>query len=212
MAGPALSANPRVVRDAPPAPFLYRGSQAMSPDVEGLLTMLGHRRLLRGCGGRLVGLVPHLHARASVGLDPGHEHERQHRDDDRDEDRPDAGRHAVPLEGIRPINVPDFHEILDRVHFGSVMVDERGIITFLSQPYAEFLGVKREEAVGRHVTEVIENTRMHIVVQLGELEIGKQRVRGQDLPAEVGRQAGEHRDGVGAERRQVDGVCTDGRK
>ncbi len=98
-----------------------------------------------------------------------------------DRPRPNADRQVVPLEGIRPINVPDFREVLDRVHFGSVMVDEQGIITFLSQPYAEFLGVKREEAVGRHVTEVIENTRMHIVVETGELEIGKQRVRGQDL-------------------------------
>ncbi len=62
------------------------------------------------------------------------------------------------LKGIRPINVPDFREVLDRVPFGSVMVDDRGIITFLSQPYAEFLGIKREEAIGRHVSDVIENT------------------------------------------------------
>ncbi len=87
----------------------------------------------------------------------------------------------TPIKGIRPINVPDFREVLDRVHFGSVMVDDKGIVTFLSRPYARFIGIKAEEAVGRYVTEVIENTRMHIVVQTGEAEIGKQRVRGQDL-------------------------------
>lgn len=87
----------------------------------------------------------------------------------------------IPLKGIRPINVPHIEEILDRVYFGSVVVDGDGMITFLSQPYADFLGIKREEAIGRHVTEVIENTRMHIVVKTGEVEIGKQRIRGQDL-------------------------------
>ncbi len=92
---------------------------------------------------------------------------------------------AVPpaslLRGVRPINVLQLREILDRVYFGSVVVDHQGIITFLSQPYADFLGINRDGAIGRHVTEVIENTRMHIVVQLGEVEIGKQRIRGQDL-------------------------------
>lgn len=90
-------------------------------------------------------------------------------------------RPKIPFRGIRPVNVPHLEEIFDRVYFGSVVVDENGIITFLSQPYADFLGIKREEAMGRHVTEVIENTRMHIVVKTGDVEIGKQRIRGQDL-------------------------------
>jgi PAS domain S-box-containing protein len=96
-------------------------------------------------------------------------------------DRPARIAPATPFEGIRPFNVLQLEEILDRVHFGSVVVDDKGIITFLSQPYSEFLGVSREEAVGRHVTEVVENTRMHLVVQIGEVEIGRQRIRGQDL-------------------------------
>lgn len=90
-------------------------------------------------------------------------------------------RPMIPFKGIRPINVLQLEEILDRVYFGSVVVDDKGFITFLSQPYAEFLGIRREEAIGRHVTEVIENTRMHIVVKTGEVEIGKQRIRGQEL-------------------------------
>jgi PAS domain S-box-containing protein len=88
---------------------------------------------------------------------------------------------ASPFQGIRPINVLHLKEILDRVYFGSVVVDDKGIITFLSQPYADFLGVSRDQVIGRHVTEVIENTRMHIVVQIGEVEIGRQRIRGEDL-------------------------------
>ncbi|MGH7319822.1 MAG: sigma-54 interaction domain-containing protein [Candidatus Rokuibacteriota bacterium] len=88
---------------------------------------------------------------------------------------------ADPFQGIRPTDLLQLKEILDRVYFGSVVVDARGIVTFLSQPYADFLGLSRDEVVGRHVTEVIENTRMHIVVQLGEVEIGRQRIRGEDL-------------------------------
>ncbi len=99
------------------------------------------------------------------------------------EDRPPgtAEEWLIPFQGIRPLDLHDFGEILDRVPFGSLIIDDQGNITFLSQPYADFLGVKREEAVGRHVTEVIENTRMHIVVQKGDVEIARQRVRGQEL-------------------------------
>ncbi len=92
-------------------------------------------------------------------------------------DLPSAG----PFQGIRPINVLHLKEILDRVYFGSVVVDDKGIVTFLSQPYADFLGVERDAVIGRHVTDVIENTRMHIVVQIGGVEIGRQRIRGEDL-------------------------------
>ncbi len=93
---------------------------------------------------------------------------------------PDSGA-PLPIAGIKGLDVPDLADILDRVHFGSVIVDVNGVITFLSRPYARFLGIKREEAMGRHVSDVIENSRMHIVVQKGEVEIGRQRVHGQEL-------------------------------
>lgn len=92
-----------------------------------------------------------------------------------------GGEPPVPIQGIRGIDVHDLTDLLDRVHFGSVIVDDKGIITFLSLPYARFLGIRREEALGRHVSDVIENSRMHVVVQKGEVEIGRQRVHGQDL-------------------------------
>ena len=38
----------------------------------------------------------------------------------------------------------------------------------LTQAYADFLGVDQESSVGRHVTEVIENTRMHVIVKTGQ--------------------------------------------
>lgn len=60
-----------------------------------------------------------------------------------------------------------------------VVVDASGAITMISEGYAEFLGTTVEEAVGRHVTEVIENTRMHIVAKTATAEMGEaQTIRG----------------------------------
>ncbi|MEL7597115.1 MAG: PAS domain S-box protein, partial [Clostridiaceae bacterium] len=53
--------------------------------------------------------------------------------------------------------------VLEMTYDGIVMVDKDGYIKMISQAYAEFLGVTKDEAVGKHVKEVIENTRMHIV-------------------------------------------------
>ena len=62
------------------------------------------------------------------------------------------------------------------------VVDENGIITMMSKAYKEF--VNMEDVVGKHVTEVIENTRMHIVVKTGIPEIGEiQEIRGNRMVA-----------------------------
>jgi transcriptional regulator with PAS, ATPase and Fis domain len=63
--------------------------------------------------------------------------------------------------------------ILESAYERIVVVDAQGYITMINQTYADFLGIKREEAIGRHVTEVIENTRMHIVAQTGVPELGQ---------------------------------------
>ncbi|MFN3476308.1 MAG: sigma-54 interaction domain-containing protein [Candidatus Methylomirabilales bacterium] len=71
---------------------------------------------------------------------------------------------------------------LDNIEFGTIVVDSDGIVTFFSKSYERFLGIPRSQVLGRHVTEVIENTRMHIVVETGEPEIGwKHRIKGQNM-------------------------------
>ena len=63
-----------------------------------------------------------------------------------------------------------------------LVVDAKGIITMISEGYAEFNGTTVAEAVGRHVTEVVENTRMHIVVKTGVAEMGEsQTIRGREV-------------------------------
>ncbi len=52
-----------------------------------------------------------------------------------------------------------------------VVVDREGRIIYINHNYCEFLEVNREETIGRHVTQVIENTRMHIVAKTGKEEL-----------------------------------------
>jgi len=52
-----------------------------------------------------------------------------------------------------------------------VVVDENGIITMMSNGYKEFINCKSPE--GKHVTEVIENTKLHIVARTGEKDFGE---------------------------------------
>lgn len=59
---------------------------------------------------------------------------------------------------------------LDMAYEGVVIVDAQGVVTMISQAYLEFLGIEEKDAVGRHVTEVLENTRMHIVAKTGKAE------------------------------------------
>jgi transcriptional regulator with PAS, ATPase and Fis domain len=61
-----------------------------------------------------------------------------------------------------------------------VVVDEHGIIIMMSSGYKEFIGCDNPE--GRHVTEVIENTKLHIVAKTGEKEVGEiQEVNGHKM-------------------------------
>jgi PAS domain S-box-containing protein len=52
-----------------------------------------------------------------------------------------------------------------------VVVDKNGFVTMMNDAYGEFLHTDPKKAVGKHITDVIENTRMHIVAQTGKAEI-----------------------------------------
>ncbi|MBM6619393.1 sigma-54 interaction domain-containing protein [Bacillus suaedaesalsae] len=61
--------------------------------------------------------------------------------------------------------------IIDYAYEWIVVVDNKGTIVYINRNYCSFLGVDRDRVIGQHVTEVIENTRMHIVVTTGKEEI-----------------------------------------
>jgi transcriptional regulator with PAS, ATPase and Fis domain len=72
--------------------------------------------------------------------------------------------------------------VLESAYEGVVVCDGDGIIREFNQAYSRFLGKKREEVIGKHVTEIIENTGLHITVKTGTPERGYvQRIQGQDM-------------------------------
>ena len=59
------------------------------------------------------------------------------------------------------------------------VVDAEGMVRYLSPVHRRFFGLAPGEGIGRHVTEVIENTRLHEVAKTGKAEIGHvQEMRG----------------------------------
>ncbi|MGG1400973.1 sigma 54-interacting transcriptional regulator [Bacillus salipaludis] len=72
--------------------------------------------------------------------------------------------------------------ILESAYEGIVVVDQNGVIREFNEAYSRFLGKKREEVIGKSVLEIIENTRLQVVLETGIEERGYiQRIQGQDM-------------------------------
>ena len=72
--------------------------------------------------------------------------------------------------------------IIDSIHNGVMVTDAKGYVTHFNKPYGRFLNLDPLAQIGRHCTEVLENTRMHIVAQTGKSEINHtHRVKGQNM-------------------------------
>jgi transcriptional regulator with PAS, ATPase and Fis domain len=59
---------------------------------------------------------------------------------------------------------------MELAYDGIVVVDQDGIITLFSKAYADFLGVRVQDVVGKHVKDVIPNTRLPLVLKTGKPE------------------------------------------
>jgi PAS domain S-box-containing protein len=72
--------------------------------------------------------------------------------------------------------------IFEEIHEGACVTDANGFITHFNEPYGRFLGVEASEQIGKHITEVVENTRMHIVAQTGKMETNaSQSIQGENM-------------------------------
>ncbi len=60
-----------------------------------------------------------------------------------------------------------YETVLDNIYNGVMITDPDGKIIFFSKTYGNFLGIDPKEAIGKQCTEVVENTRMHIVSKTG---------------------------------------------
>lgn len=53
-----------------------------------------------------------------------------------------------------------------------IVVDGEGVIVYMNNIYARFLGIQQDDAIGKHVSKVIPNTRMDVIVKTGVAEYG----------------------------------------
>ena len=75
-----------------------------------------------------------------------------------------------------------YRMIFDSIYNGAMVTDGNGIITHFNRPYGRFVGLDPDRQIGRHCTEAIENSRMHIVARTGRPEINRsQRIKGQNM-------------------------------
>jgi PAS domain S-box len=63
--------------------------------------------------------------------------------------------------------------VINNIHDGIVVVDERGYITLINEVLADFLKVKPEDVLDKHINKVMENSRLHIVARTGVPEFSE---------------------------------------
>jgi transcriptional regulator with PAS, ATPase and Fis domain len=86
-----------------------------------------------------------------------------------------------PEAGLRQ-RLEMFELIFDCIYNGIMVTDADGYVTHFNKPYGQFLGLDPEKQIGKHCTEVIENTRMHRVAQTGKAEINQSHlIKGQNM-------------------------------
>ena len=73
-------------------------------------------------------------------------------------------------------------DVFEQAYECIVVTNPEGIILMMNHTYRNFIGIANP--IGRHVTSVIENTRMHIVAKTGLAELAEvQRINGRDMIA-----------------------------
>ncbi len=64
-----------------------------------------------------------------------------------------------------------FRKIVDSLQIGVIVTDAEGTIIYINNTYARFLAIDPQKEIGKHATEVVANTRLHIVAKTGQMEI-----------------------------------------
>ncbi|ATW28267.1 sigma-54-dependent Fis family transcriptional regulator [Candidatus Formimonas warabiya] len=84
------------------------------------------------------------------------------------------------------LDVTEYKYILETIvnnpYEGIMVVNEKGFIIMMNQAYGEFLGRDPQKTIGKFVGDVIENTRMQIVLETGKAELLQvQRINNHDI-------------------------------
>ncbi|MBN2568061.1 MAG: sigma 54-interacting transcriptional regulator [Deltaproteobacteria bacterium] len=77
------------------------------------------------------------------------------------------------LDWMRNIDTDLMDAFIDNPYECPIVVDNGGIIRFITRHSAGLYGVSREEALGKHITKVIKNTRLPEIIETGKAAIGE---------------------------------------
>ena len=64
-----------------------------------------------------------------------------------------------------------FQKLLDNMQIGVIVCDHEGYIVYLNETYARFLNLDSAAQIGKFATDVVANSRLHIVAKTGKAEI-----------------------------------------
>lgn len=88
---------------------------------------------------------------------------------------------ARELEAVKELN-HTLDTVLNIIYDGIIVVDERGYITLCNRIFADFMDMSPEDIAGRHITKILNGSRLHVVAKTGIPETGDiQSIRGQFL-------------------------------
>lgn len=82
----------------------------------------------------------------------------------------ELGKVSAELEEVTKLKCM-MQSVLENIEEGIVVIDKQGIITMMNPAYYTFLAKQPYEVIGRHVTKVIPNTKLHEVVESGKREM-----------------------------------------
>lgn len=85
------------------------------------------------------------------------------------QDLTDLEQAARELEIVKALN-KTLDTVLNIIHDGIIVVDERGKTTLINQAMADFLTLRPEEVIGKHITDIMRTSRLHIVASTGVAE------------------------------------------
>jgi len=71
-----------------------------------------------------------------------------------------------------------YKAIFNSIHHGCEVTDKKGYITHFNANYKKFFGLDPRDQIGKHCTEVWDNSRLHIVAETGIAEINKTQKMG----------------------------------
>jgi len=88
---------------------------------------------------------------------------------------------ARELETVKALN-QTLDTVLNIIYDGIILVDDNGCITLANRVFTEFMDMLPEDIVGKHITAILDGSRLHIVAKTGVPETGEiQKIRGKPL-------------------------------